>query len=167
METIHDWNIVHNQLMDDYIPRHILWRAHDQRPFIIDFVTASLHPCTRTIPLVPMQMVDWSPRKSHLCLELHIVGGFLGYLGQKNGYSQELLDRASQWYSESMLRISEAQEDGLVPMDDELEIMRRQKELLVQWAQDSESAKLPMDAARTPAPSAITSTTASTAHPRI
>ncbi|KAI3614025.1 hypothetical protein WG66_010863 [Moniliophthora roreri] len=48
--------------------------------------------------------------------------------------------------------ISNAQEDGVVPWDDELETIRRQKELLVQWAQDPESAKLPTDAARAPAP---------------
>ncbi|ESK92479.1 hypothetical protein Moror_4516 [Moniliophthora roreri MCA 2997] len=120
-----------------FISQHILWRAHDQRPFIIDFAAACLRPCPRTIPLVPTQM---------------IVGEFLGYLGQENGYSQDLLDRASQWFSESMLRISNAQEDGVVPWDDELETIRRQKELLVQWAQDPESAKLPTDAARAPAP---------------
>ncbi|KAK7037507.1 hypothetical protein VNI00_010999 [Paramarasmius palmivorus] len=141
-EKLHDWCICHAQLFTfEQIERHILWNKSQKRPMIIDFVPAHIrHICPRCIPLVPTQMSRWTVeyyKDDTMCEELMVVGQYLGFLNDPNGYPEEILKDVGNFLRHVLIKIMDAKGRKYGYLEKE-KVHGKQRELLVElWPKQS------------------------------
>ncbi|KAK7029610.1 hypothetical protein VNI00_010390 [Paramarasmius palmivorus] len=108
VETLHNHGIYHGKLTLSQLDQHVV--CNNDNVLIIDFAEAGVGlMCTRTIPIVPMQISvshflvgnGQADGNIQLCHELALVTRFLGFDSCEQGYSEEELSRVASMVVQS------------------------------------------------------------------